>query len=66
MLELNYDFPDPEKGSQLYKAFAEENSDGTFSINVDEIELDIEWSVKRDFLFFGRYIFKIVSTYIQS
>ena len=55
MLELKYS--SAEEGSLHYKAFAEENSDGTFSINVDEIELDIEWSVKRDVLCFGRYIY---------
>lgn len=41
-------------GNCMYKAFAEEISNGTFSINVDE--RDIEWSLKRDFLCFGRYI----------
>lgn len=56
MLELKYS--PPKKKSHSYKAFAKKKSDGTgtFSIDVDEIELDIEWSVKRDFLFFGRYI----------
>ena len=51
MLELKYG---PKRFH--YKVFAKEKSDGTFSINVDDIELDTEWTLKRDFLCLGRYI----------